>query len=80
MLWMEADRKLLHIDATYDHWSIAGRKEHIISIKNKKINQSATHSKSKNPPISGKVESLYQKDAKMSILGFDKSQKTGSRI
>ena len=51
MLWMEEDWILLHFDATFDHSSVAGRKEHIISLKNKEINQSAAHSKSKKAEI-----------------------------
>ena len=38
----------LHFDATFDRWSVAGRKEHIFTLKNKEINQSAINqSKSK---------------------------------
>ena len=56
---------LQHFDATFDHWSVAGRKEHIISLKNKEINQSPAHSKRKkkkkgNLVIKAKVASLLK--------------------
>ena len=58
---------MLHFHAKFDHWSIAGRKEHIISFKNKEINHSAAHNKSKkrgNPTTRRKVAFVLNKAGK----------------
>ena len=39
---MQEDWILLHFDSTFYHWSVAERKEHIISLKNKEINLQST--------------------------------------
>ena len=59
---MKEDWILLHFDATFDHWSVAGEKEHIISLKNKETDQSAAHSKIKNAEICWMAEKLHPRE------------------
>ena len=51
LLWMEEDWILLHFDATVDYWQAAEIYCSDLSLKNKEIKQSATHSKSKKAEI-----------------------------